>query len=340
MWVPPWIVRRLVIAPGVILAVGCLLVLLPLWFIAAALVSRLVSGRWRALRVCWFIFVYLTWELLALLALLGLWVASGLGWKLRSAAFESAHYRLMGLFLHNAVGRARRTFTMKFVGEDDLDAEFANAPRALLIFSRHAGPGDSFFLADEVVNGMGRRPRIVLKDVMRLDPAVDIVLSRLPNRFVPTKGRAGDAAVEAIGELAAGLETGDALIIFPGGRELHAPASAAGARPPRSDRTRRPCRARARPDSPYAAKAHGARWQRSTRRRRRDVIFYGHVGLERLSTPGDLWRGIPMDSPVRTRRWLVRADELPAPDDRELWLYDAWEQIDAWIEQRLESVDQ
>ncbi|MFQ5426854.1 MAG: 1-acyl-sn-glycerol-3-phosphate acyltransferase, partial [Gaiellales bacterium] len=66
-----------------------------------------------------------------------------------------------------------------------------------------------------------------------------------------------------------------------------------------------------------------------------DVIFYGHAGLEGLSTPGELWRGIPVDSPVRTRRWLVRAGELPDPNDRELWLYDRWEQLDTWIGQQL-----
>ncbi len=339
MWVPPWIVRRLVIAPGVFLAAGCLLVSLPLWLIAAALASRLVSGRWRVLRVCWFIFVYLAWEALALLALLGLWLASGLGWKQRSAAFEAAHYRLMAWFLHNVIGSARRTFTIELVGEDDLHAELANASRALLIFSRHVGPGDSFFLADELVNRMGLRPRIVLKDVMRLDPAVDIMLSRLPNRFVPSKGRAGGAAVEAIGELAAGLEAGDALIIFPEGANF-TPRRRQRAIDHLERTGRRDLARRARslthlmPPKPTGALAAIDAAPTA------DVIFYGHVGLERLSTPGDLWRGIPMDSPVRTRRWLVRADELPAPGDRELWLYDTWEQLDTWIEQRLEPVDQ
>ena len=78
---PPRIVRRLVLAPLVlIITVG--LVLLPGLVILAAAASPLLPGRWRALRLLWFGLVWLAMESVALFACLALWVASGFGGRL------------------------------------------------------------------------------------------------------------------------------------------------------------------------------------------------------------------------------------------------------------------
>ena len=73
--------------------------------------------------------------------------------------------------------------------------------------SRHAGPGDSMLLVDALANGYLRRPRIVLKDFLQWDPAVDVILNRLPTSFVPHREEHGDPVVEAIAEL--GADHGD-----------------------------------------------------------------------------------------------------------------------------------
>ena len=61
---------------------------------------------------------------------------------------------------------------------------------AMVVLSRHAGPGDSFLLVHTLMDRDHlRRPRIVLKDVLQLDPLIDVYLNRLPNHFV--HGRSG-----------------------------------------------------------------------------------------------------------------------------------------------------
>ncbi len=35
-----------------------------------------------------------------------------------------------------------------------------------------------------LMNWYAREPRIVLKDTLQWDPAIDVVLNRLPNRFI------------------------------------------------------------------------------------------------------------------------------------------------------------
>src|SRR5262249_51479802 len=99
----------------------------------------------------------------------------------------------------------------------------ASAPkgRPLLVFCRHAGPGDSFLLAHALINWYDREPRIVLKDALLWDPAIDALLTRLPNAFIaPAGGDArgdGDRTEARIGALATALDGNDAFVIFPEG---------------------------------------------------------------------------------------------------------------------------
>ena len=47
-----WALRRLVIAPAIVLLTAALWLSLPLWLIVAAALAPIVPGRWRALRCC------------------------------------------------------------------------------------------------------------------------------------------------------------------------------------------------------------------------------------------------------------------------------------------------
>src|SRR5690606_20781472 len=50
------------------------------------------------------------------------------------------------------------------------------------------------------------------------DPAVDVLLNRLPNQFLASeRRRRGSSPEQMIGQLAAGLDENDAMVIFPEG---------------------------------------------------------------------------------------------------------------------------
>jgi 1-acyl-sn-glycerol-3-phosphate acyltransferase len=329
--VPSKAFRRLVIVPGFVLIALMALASLPLWLLVAAFVSRFVPGRWRLLRVAWFLFVYVWWEVVTLLAAAALWVASGLGRTIHEPVWQDRHYRLAGWWLRRVMGSARRTFHLEITrDDDDDDDDTARSERPALVFSRHAGPGDSFLLVDGVLNGAGRRPRIVLKDLLQLDPCVDVLLNRVPTRFVPTTSRAGQETVDAIGELAATMGPDDALVLFPEGGNFtparHTRAVAKLGEIGRADLSERAARMRhvlpPKPTGALTAIEHAPH---------ADVVFVGHVGLDDLSTLRDLWRGIPLDRHVATRLWRVPAEEIPPPELREAWLYDHWQALDDWI---------
>ena len=336
MKLPPYAVRRVVIAPLVVVSVVLAVVALPLGLLIAAFLSRHVPGRWRILRVTWFLFVYLALEALGLIVLFAIWIVSGFGWKLRSPSFQEAHYRFMAWWLRRVLGSARRTFRVS------IDVQLADerpAPdRPLLVLSRHAGPGDSFLLIDALLNGdQGRRrPRIVLNDLLQWDPCVDVVLNRLPNRFVPAHGGGGRGAVDAISELTSTMQGGDAFVIFPEGGNF-TPKRRTRAiekldeigRPGLADRARRMNHVL--PPKPAGTLAAVGAAPDA------DVVFVGHVGLEGLSTVRDVWRGIPMDAAVVARYWVTPADEVPPAEDRERWLYGHWQELDDWIDRVLDE---
>ena len=105
---PPRWVRRAVLAPAMVGLTVALLLTLPVWLLAAAAVSPLLPGRLRPLRVLWVVIVWLVLESACLMALFGLWVASGFGALTRTPPFQRVHYRLVGGYLwvfHRAATR-------------------------------------------------------------------------------------------------------------------------------------------------------------------------------------------------------------------------------------------
>ncbi len=332
MKLPPKWVRRVILDPAIVVGLALALVSLPLWAVGGLVGSRLVPGRWRILRIAWFLFLYLMVEAGALVVLFILWLASGFGYNLRSPSFQRAHYRVLGLMLRLVVGSAKRAFALR--------TDLRNPPpqtagrvdrRPALIFSRHAGPGDSILLMDYLVNGYRRRPRIVLKDFLQWDPAVDVLLNRLPTAFVPTGQKGGEQLLEAIRALAGTMSPDDAFVIFPEG---------ANYTPGRQIRAIKKLREIGRPDLAERAEklAHtlpprttGVRVALEAAPDDADLFFVGHAGLEAFESAGDIWRGMPMDTVVAAKAWLVPAERIPGPEHQERWLYDTWAKIDGWI---------
>jgi 1-acyl-sn-glycerol-3-phosphate acyltransferase len=328
--VPPRWIRRLAVAPAVGVLTVLLITTIPMWAIAAAFASPLLPGRLRPLRVLAFVLVFLITETVTLIALLGLWVASGFGRRLDRARWQDAHYSLMRSHLHVLVHAAERTFNLGI----DIDPPVpppgtSGASRPLIVLSRHAGPGDSFLLVHALLQ-RGRRPRIVLRDTLRWAPVLDVMLGRVPSVFITPAGR-GPRSSARIAMLAATLGPRDALVLFPEGRnftpsrrlhsiarldELGRHAEAERAREMRHVLTPRPGGAlaalRAAPDA--------------------DAVFVGHTGLEGLSSVVDLWRGLPMDTRVKARTWRVPAEQVPRGTRQGAdWLHGWWRRIDAWI---------
>jgi 1-acyl-sn-glycerol-3-phosphate acyltransferase len=336
MPLPPRWLRRLLLAPMVLVLALLVTTTLPVWLFLAAAASPLVPGRLRPLRLLWLGSVYLVLDATALTVMFILWLVSGLGWKVRSPAFQRAHYLLTGYFLRVLFWQARWTLrlTIDVVGTDP---DTAAPGRPELVLARHAGPGDSFTVIHALVNWYDREPRIVLKDTLQWDPAVDVLLNRLPARFIAPGTAPGEPLEQQVGALAVGLDHNDAFVIFPEGgnftpqrrrraiERLHSlglHAMAARAERMRNVLAPRPGGVLAALDAAPDA----------------GVIFVGHTGLDRMLTVGDVWRELPMDKRIIMRFWSVPPEDVPKDrDERIEWLFDWWARIDVWIDENRPS---
>jgi 1-acyl-sn-glycerol-3-phosphate acyltransferase len=326
------LVRRLVLAPAAVLLAVLVWTTLPLWLLLAVAVSPLVPGRWRVLRLLWMLVVYLTAEATLLVVLLGFWVASGFGWRLRSPAWERRHYDLVQLTLRVLFREARRVLALSI--ETDGPAPDAHPGVPIVVACRHAGPGDSFTLIHALMDWYDREPRVVLKDTLAWDPAIDVLLNRVPTRFITPDPPPGEDLESHIRDLATGLDENDAFVIFPeGGNFTVARRERAIARLHRLGLHR--MAERAETMTSVLAPRPGGLLAALDAAPDADVVLVAHTGLDHLLTVRDLWRELPMDKRIVMRWWTEPRENIPADREARIeWLYDWWEDIDRWITDR------
>lgn len=323
-----WVLRRFVLAPGLVGLTALMWLTLPLWLILAAALSPFVPGRWRALRIFWLAVLYLSAESLGLLVMLGLWISSGFGARMRTPYFEGIHYDLVQGVLWVLFREAKRV--LKLTIETSGPTPDALPGHPLLVACRHAGPGDSFTLIHALMHQYHREPRIVLKDTLAWDPWIDVLLQRIPARFI-SPGKGTDVEAD-IADLARNLDENDAFVIFPEGGNFT---------PKRRERAIAKLRQlgltrmaeRAEEMIHVLAPRPGGFLAALDAAPEADVLLVAHTGLDHLLTVTDIWRELPMDKKIVMRWWRVPRREIP--DDREAridWLFTWWQEIDTWVD--------
>jgi 1-acyl-sn-glycerol-3-phosphate acyltransferase len=321
--------RRVVLAPVVIALTVLLLTTVPLWLLVATVLSPVVPGRLRPLRLFSLVLMHLVLESVMLVELFGLWIASGFGAYIRRPFFERIHYDIVQTYLVVFFREARRVLRLKILTEGP--APDAHPGEPLLVCCRHAGPGDSFTLMYALMHWYGREPRVVLKDTIAWDPAIDVLLHRLPSRFISP--HSGTDLEREVGALARGLDDNDAFVIFPEGGNFTPER-----RQRAIDKLRRlgleAMAQRAERMANVLAPRPGGLLAALDAAPDADVVLVAHTGLDHMLTVGDVWREIPMDKQIIMRWWRVPREEIPLDRDARIdWLFSWWERIDAWIDE-------
>lgn len=328
---PPRWLRRLLLQPGFIVLTAAVTVLSPLLLLIAAAISPLASSRLRPLRVALYTLLWMQREVVVILVCLCLWIATP--GDMASPRVRERHYRVMRWFLRSARVSGERILGVTVAVEDDGRADVAlRANREpLLVFSRHSGPGDTLYLVELLLDRYGRAPRIVMKEILKLDPCIDLAGARVPNYFVPPPPRRRDGAWEGeISGLAAGLDDRGALLLFPEGGNF-------------SERRRRRrllalLRRGRRRDAERAVRMRhviapepGGALVALSGAPRASVVLVAHNGLSGLDG-GSLLSRAPMDQVFRIKLWYIDRAAIPeAEEARRQWLLDCWQRIDNWV---------
>ena len=324
-----WLLRRAVMAPAMVGLAVALWVLLPMWLIVAAALVPVLPGRWRLLRILWLTVVWVTAESLLLVILLGWWLASGFGRRIRTQYWEGVHYDLVQGLMYVVFREARRVLALRIETDGQDPDAYPGTP--LIVASRHAGPGDSFALIHALMHWYHREPRVVLKDTLAWDPAVDVVMNRIPARFVSAGKGSGEDFETQIADLARDLDEDDAFVIFPEGGNFTPERRQRGIDRLRGLGLERMAR-RAERMAHVLAPRPGGLLAALDAAPAADVVMVAHTGLDHVLTIGDVWRELPMDKVIVMRWWQVPRAEIPADREARIeWLFAWWERVDAWI---------
>jgi len=331
--IPPLVLRRAILAPAVLALEMVLIAVSPVVLALAALASPLF-GRWRPLRMTTIVLSFVVRHFGATLACLWLWLRSGFGRRLATEPMQRAHYAVLRWFVSGIYATIVRLAHVDVRVSESAEAEAAlsDARRPVVVLGRHAGEGDTLLVIEHLLGRYGRRPRVVMHEALRLDPLIDVLGDRLPNRFVDPRG--GDTEVE-IAAMASDLDERGAVLIFPEGGNF-------------SEHHRQ----RGIERLEVAGHAEQAEWARGMRHMAAprpggalaaiaaapgaDIVFAGHVGFP--SSLGEVWRLLPHDQTVEVRLWMTAAGDLP-PDHEERidWLFGWWRTLDAWVAERHEA---
>ena len=332
---PPKVIRRLILAPFVFLLSMALIALSPVFFVIAFIVDLMVRGGFRSVRLVAFGVAYLVYELMGLLIMPVLWVRAGFGTRFHTPKMQEAHYGVQRWWLRGINGAAVKCFRLRIEIED----RPAPTPGPILVFSRHAGPGNSLMLTGTLMIGYKRRPRVVMLAKLQWEPLFDIMLNRLPNKFIGHDPAKRDAVLQAIADLASGLGDRDAYVLFPEGHDftprLRLKAIAHLFKGGRDEHARKAEQMHhvLPPKTGGAITAINAAPEA-------DVVFVAHTVLEDVGPFRNLWSRMPLKGPIYSRYWRIPAAEVPRDrDELSEWLFEWWERIDRWVHSRMEPLE-
>jgi 1-acyl-sn-glycerol-3-phosphate acyltransferase len=324
------VLRRLRTITPLVLALVLVTALLPVLLIVGVVIDvvrRVAFGvPPTAARLALFLWVYLAAEVGGVAVLAAVWVAS-LGGR-RRAWLSDVTWRFQQLWAAALFGTLRVLFGLRL----EVEGDEAVAPGPVIVLIRHASIVDNLLPANLVARPHRIRLRYVLKRELLADPCLDVAGRRLPNYFV----RRGTGEAQEVGRvraLAHGLGTDDGVLIYPEGTRFT------------PERRARAIARIAERDARLAARAERIRHLLPPRlggvgalldgSPDSDIVVIVHHGFDGLRLISDIWNGGLVGLVVRVRVTRVPRSTVPeGAAARADWLYDLWQDLDDWLEER------
>lgn len=314
--------RRLITVTTVYVAFLTVTALLPLLLVTALLVDlglKVAKHRpMMAVRLVSFGWLYLLGEAWGLVVL----AATA---PLPKNRAEQAAFQLQTRWTAWNFRAVRTIFGLDFA----VDGQEQVLPGPIVLLSRHASLIDTLLPAWYVSRETGLKLRYVLKKELLWDPALDVAGNRMPNHFVDRGSSDSARDLEAIRDLARGLKSSEAVLIYPEGtryseekRERYvrrfASRSGAVARIAGDLRNVLPPR----PGGTLAL------LEASTA----DVVVLAHRGLEGFARVKDMWEGGIVGSRIDVSFRRIARSSIPSDrSDRVTWLFETWQEVDEWV---------
>lgn len=211
---------------------------------------------------------------------------------------------------------------------DDASPRPEQIPRdaPLLVLSRHCGPGDTLLVAWLLNVQYGLQLRIVLKAILRCEPVVDLIGDHGCLCFLRHRS---EQARRQIHDLAASLQGGQALLLFPEGGNFTWRRWRGAIDKLRESGRIREARRAWRQSHTLPPRTGGAAAALSGAPHA-NILVLTHTGFTPDGRARAWWR-LPMHRRLLVRTGLIPAAELPTPDQLGPWLERTWSDVDAWV---------
>ncbi len=316
--------RRLISIPLAVLALPLLVALAPVALIVGSVLD-LFGGR-RALptiRLWLFAIVFVTHEWVVTVYAGWLWIRGRAG---RSMDIGH-HRRVQGRWVGSLLRWAGRLLDVSV----QWPAHDAFPEGKIVVLSRHASMIDAVLPALLFPSHLHRPVHYVLKRELRRLPSIDIYGHRLGNHFVDRDGNT-DREVAAIIALIENAEDDAGIVLFPEGTYA-TPAS----------KRRVLASLERRGDAELVALTNKLEYLLPPKpggalallARAKDVVIFGHVGLEGVAEFKGLRDHLPARQPILTRAWHFHIADLPDLDAARIqWLRQQWLALDVWVSEQ------
>jgi 1-acyl-sn-glycerol-3-phosphate acyltransferase len=313
------LLRRALVAPLILGIEFALLVFAPFLAAVSAALSLVFGGR-RPVRV---LALVLAWASTHISSVGACVVLAGAGHR--------EHYNVMRWFVGTIARTALRVARVRVEVRDSAAAAdvLAARQRPVIALSIHSGEGDSLLVLDLLLRHFRRNPRIVMHQALALDPLIDMLGNRLPNRFIDPRG--GDIEVE-IAAMSRDLGAHDAVLIFPEGGNF-TPERRLASIQRLLKRGHRTQAEQAEAMTNISAPRPGGALAALESAPDADVVFMAHHGFP--DGFGQAWRELADPTPILVQMWHVPAEEIPAGTEARIdWLFDWWSTLDTWVGER------
>jgi 1-acyl-sn-glycerol-3-phosphate acyltransferase len=312
--------------------------LLPVLLLGAALVDLVLWLKrrkpWVGVRLAAFLWWFLFGEMRVLVALLGIWVATGGWFGVGSLRRRVLLYRLRVHWCTSHLSGIRVLFGLRF----EIEGLDEAVPGPVIIMLRHASIIDNMLPDALIARTHGIGLRYVIKRELQMIPTIDIGGRWVPTNFVRRASGDTEAEVSRLLQLTENLGEGEGILIYPEGTRFT---------PAKLTRAQEIVRERQPEVSHFADRLEhllpprlGGPLALIDEARDVDVVFFGHVGFDGFQFISDVWAGGLVRSVIGVKLWRVPAAEIPADEEgRVEWLYRNWLEMDDWIGSKIKRSD-